>query len=362
MNVRLFAAAAAALLTIACGSEKKPTAPGVPTVSYTGSSAPASFSSAGTDKAAVAGAAFRAGDMLGSMSGTAMAVGAARPRASMGLKDVLATAADAFHRPEVAAASGVLVSDTKPCPGGGTQSLAVNHQNANPGVTTAGDYAQVAFAGCKPSVEPGSPVMNGSFRLTIDQTAGDDFVMAPSSITTDRAFGLTIAFNNYVTVFPQDDFWFGIDGDIGVSFAASVANGTITYGISGTELVQAAGMGGQVMAGVRLAPLAGQAKYHDTAVETYTGLGTANATHVSASWDLDARLCTTEMGGCANIETNPIFVVTDPNQYPNAGGALTVSDDAGHWVKVTATDPSTGTCRITWSFDGSVLDTYWDNL
>lgn len=363
MNVRLFAAAAAALLTVACGSEKKSTPPGVPTVSYTGPVAPASFSSASTDRAAVAGAAVAAGGMLGGMSSAAVVFGAARPPAPMGVKDVLAAAADAFHRPEVASAAGVLATSTVPCPNGGSSTLSVSHQSADPAVTTAGDWVEVSYAGCTVTGDlGGSAVTNGSFRLTIDQTTGDDFVATPSSITTDRAFGLTIAFDNLVTVLPEDGLWAGTDGDLGVSFVATVADGTITYGISGTEFVQAAGMAGQVMAGLRLAPLQGQARYHDTAVETFTSLGTVNATHVSSSWDLDARLCTTEMGGCANIQTNPVFLIVDPNPYPNAGGALTVSDDGGRWVKVTAMDPSTGACRITWSFDGSVLDTFWDSL
>lgn len=362
MSLRVLAAAAA-LLTVACGGSKKPAAPGAPTVSYTGPVTAASFSAASTDKAAIAGAGWAAGGMLGGMSGmsVAMPTGAVQPSAPMGVKDVLAAAAAAFHRPEVAAAAGALTASTRPCTGGGSQTISVSQQSADPTITTAGDYVEVSLAGCTEGDQGGTIVMNGSFRLTIDQTTGDEFVTTPSSIT-DTAFGLTIAFNNLVTILPQDGVWSGVDGDIGVSLVASVAAGTITYGISGTEFVQAVGMGNQVMAGFRLAPLAGQPKYHDTAVETYTALGTASATHVSASWDLDARLCTTEMGGCANIETNPVFVVTDPNLYPDAGGALTVSDDAGHWVKATAMNASTGACRITWSFDGSVLDTYWDNL
>jgi hypothetical protein len=118
MNVRLITAAAAALLTVACGggSKKSTPAPGVPTVSYTGSVAPASFSSTTTDKAAVAGAAVAAGSMLGGMSSMAVVFGAAQPPAPMGVKDVLATAADVFHRPEVAAAAGALTSNTQPAP------------------------------------------------------------------------------------------------------------------------------------------------------------------------------------------------------------------------------------------------------
>jgi hypothetical protein len=335
----------------------------VPTVSYTGSVAPASFSSTTTDKAAVAGLAWGASGMLDGMSTMGLAMGsmptgAIVPQAPMGVKDVLRLAADAFHRPGAASAAGV-VSNRTPCPAGGTRTDSVYQQNANPAITTNGDYVELAFAACN---QGQGLVMDGSLRLTVDQTAGDDFVMDARSITTDRAFVLTIAFNNFVTVDTNGGGWSGVDGDIGVSLAVSAANGTITAGISGTEFVEAVGFEGAVF-GMRLAALPGQPKYHDTAVETYTGMGTINATLVSSSGDLDARLCTTQLNGCVDIETNPVMVVAPPNQYPNAGGALTVSAGAD-WVKATAVNPTTGACTVSWSIGGSTgsLDTYWDSL
>lgn len=361
MNARLLAAAAAALTAVACGGSSKsnPTPP-PPSATYAGPTGAASLG-ASTDKTALVGTAASMAQALSGMSSMALLFGAGANQQPMGAKQVMTLAADLYHRGD-AGLSGAVTNTTQPCPDGGSFTVTVNHQDAAPEVTTSGDYVAVSFAGCN----QGGAVSEGSFRLTIDRTAGDDFVMTPSSITSDRGFGLTIAYQSLLLVNPNDGWWVGFDGDLGVAFAATVATGTIEYGIAGTHFDQAAGVGAQVAAGVRLAPLAGQARYHDTAVETYTGLGTASAALASTTWDLDARLCTTELGGCVNVETDPVFVFHgDPEtSYPAPGGAVTVSDDAGDWVRATATDETTGACTVSWHVDAAdgSLSTFWDSL
>jgi hypothetical protein len=360
MKLRIFAIASAALFVAACGSSKKSSPPAGtgPNITYSGPVTPASFNGT-TDKAAVASSAVTIAQSLGGFSEMATMFAAGTSQGGPTVYNALLAAADVYNRPDAATASGVVQSQPQPCPGGGTGTFTVNRTSQTS--TTSGDYVEMAFAACK---NQNGDVANGSFRLTFTSTVADDFVMLASSITTDRSFAMTISFNEFSTVFSQGG-WSGIDGDITLAFSAVVSTGTLTFSISGSQFTEAAGSG-QITEALQLRPLNGQSTYSDTATQVYSGMGTPGATALYSTWALNARLCTTAMGGlngCANIATNPAFRINESYTYP-ASGTLKVSDDAGDYVQVTAVSQSTGACTLSWSIDGSTGSqaTTWDSL
>jgi hypothetical protein len=348
MTARLLTAAALVVLALGCSSSKKTTpTSGGRTIAYSGSTSPVALT-ATSDKQALASTGIAAAQSLGGFSQMAFLFAAGAPHRGPTVRDALVTAADAFHRPEAAAAAGAV--QQQPCPAGGTETVTVSQ--ASTSVTTAGDYVEVAFAAC---AGRDGEVVDGSFRLTVDSaTAGTDFVMYAASITSDRSFGMTIAFNDWTFVDPANNSWSGIDGDISVAYAAVRSTGTVTYSITGTGFVEAFGVGNAVSGAFQLLPLAGRSTYSDVATEVYTGMGTYGASLSSSTWDLDARMCLKDatIDGCLNVETNPRFQVDEPNQYPGSG-AMKISDAGTDFVRVTAVNGATGACTLDWSLDGA---------
>jgi hypothetical protein len=357
MKLRILAVASAALFVAACGSSKKsnPSSTGR-TIAYSGPVTPASFS-ASTDKAAVAGGAVTAAQSLGGFSDMATMFAAGTAPGGPTVYNTLVAAADAYNRPDVVIASGAVQSQAQQCPGGGTETLAVNRTSQ--ASTTNGDYVEMTFAACK---DGQGAVTDGSFRLTFTSTVAADFTVTPSAITADRSFAMTISFSDLSTVTSQGS-WSGIDGDITIAFSAVVSTGTLTYSISGSQFTVAAGTGQSVTEALQLRPLNGQSAYSDTATQVYSGMGTPSATALYSTWALNARLCTTQMAGCANIATNPAFKINESYNYP-VSGTLKVSDDAGDYVQVAAVNQSTGACTLSWSINGSTGSqaTTWDAL
>lgn len=358
MTPRLLAAAAAVVLALGCGNSKKSTPASGRTVSYSGPVAPASLT-ASTDKAMIAGGAVSlvAGFSEMSTSSTALAFGAGRQPGVAAVSDAIQLAADARHHPALATVAGALAQQTRPCSGGGTVTYSANDQDGNAGTTQAGDYVEVAFAACNER----SAVTDGSFRVTIDTTSGADLVADVTSITTSESFGLSLAFANYFVTF-ADGSWSGMNGDMTIAFAADTAAGTVTYGVSGTSFEEAA-YDGAVTSGLRIGARSGQTGYHDTAVEVYSGMGTPSAHVTEHRWSMDARVCSTEINGCLSLSTNPQFSQLVQYAYPSSG-ALTVSDDAGDWIKVEAVSATTGACTLSWSIDGATgsQSTTWSAL
>jgi hypothetical protein len=372
MNVRTLAALSSALLVAAgCGGSSKPP-PAERTISYAGPTGSASLTATVDKNGLASGAASLAqgfSGFAGAAAGIAAPAGAvalgASPRPAF-VKNALAVAADARHRAEPGAAMVTGVSTltlTASCAGGGSLSVSALDADGLSSTTSPGDYVQVAFASCD---DGAGKVAHGSFRLTIDATPGDDFVADATSITKDATFGLTLAFHDFWSS-DAGGAWSGLDGSLSVQFAASVSAQTLTYQVSGTSIEGASGIGGVTAEAFRIAALPVAAggdgtSFHDLGREVYSGMGTASAAVTETQWDLDARVCTLEFRGCLNLLTSPTFAEHDGAAYPYTG-ALTVSDDAGDFVKVAATSED-GSATLSWSLDGGSgsLATCWPYL
>lgn len=344
----LAAASAALVLLAACGGSSPPPPPAGKTIGYSGPTTAATLSGASDKNALASSAAALAQGFSGATSGaTGFAAGARQTPAFV--KDALALAASVRDDVDLGATvSGATATLTASCDGGGSMSVSMQDADGVPTTAHAGDTVQVSFASCD---DGGGNVTNGSLRVTIDSTSapGDDFVAAATSITKDVSFGLTLAFTHFWTIDAMDA-WSGMNGSLSVAFTADYAAQTLAFQVSGTLVEGASGVGSTVTEAFRLAPLQGASTFHERGTETYTGMGTAGATAVETSWDLDARVCALELAGCLNLQTDPSFAQREVAVYPYAG-ALKVYDDAGDFVQVAATNED-GSVTLSWLLDG----------
>ena len=234
-------------------------------------------------------------------------------------------------------------------------------------MTTKGDFVQVSFSACG---DGHGNTAFGSFRMTIEDTTGAEFVADARSITTSERFGLSFAFHDFATVDPHGA-WTGVDGGLDVSFVATVdsfdpvagGTGSLEFTVSGANLVSASGPRiGAFSQAARLTALPGDATFHEQGRERYTGMGTPSATRTESQWDLDAEACTLEFLGCLGIRTEPTFAKHEspPHPYPYAG-AIAVVDKDGDFIQVTAGDEDLGTATLSWDIDGvsSSVSTTW---
>jgi len=371
MNARNAAACGAAVILIAaCGGSSKdaPQSSG-PAVRYAGSTQDAALTSTTDKNALVSSAAAMAqgiGGAVGGLgsagTGLSRALRIAAPRPAAPIRAALLQAQDAFSRRGLAQAPGAVVSLAATCDGGG--SMAVVASQAVKGQSTAGDYVAASFSSC---TDVDGNVQYGSFRMTIAQTTGDEFVADAASITKNEDFGLALVFHDFASK-AVDGPWSGVDGNLDISFVATVESvggaGSLEFQISGASLVGASGPAlGKVTQAFKLAPLLGQPSFHELGRELYTGMGTGAAAVAEDQWDLDAHACSLEFLGCLNVLTDPTFAKHASAGYPYAG-ALEVYDAAGDYVRVTAVDETTGAATLDWSIDGvsSTVQTTWGCL
>jgi hypothetical protein len=373
MNARILASAAAAALLAACGSKSGGEAPPTgPNVRYTGSLDAVSLTSA-MSPYAVAGGAAGVGGGFGDVSGaggvaspSGVAVGElVQPRPAT-IRNAFLMAQDALERHGPAIASGAFVSVSRACARGGTATITGRQQVQNQ--TSANDFVQVSFVACEDA--DGNRGF-GSFRMTILETNGDDFVADVKSITTSERFGLRFAFSDFATVDPAGA-WTGVDGALDVSFVATVdsfdpvagGTGSLEFAISGARLVSASGPSiGRVSQATALLPVGADPTFHELGRELYTGMGRSSPARTESQFDLDARVCTLERGGCVNFLTAPIFQKLESDLHPYVG-ALEVFDDhlPKHFVKVTAL--SATDVEVQWDFGDQtgLVDTTWSCL
>ena len=66
--------------------------------------------------------------------------------------------------------------------------------------------------------------------------------------------------------------------------------------------------------------------------------------------DFDGRMCSTEIGGCIDVVTNPAFWQLATDSYPYVG-AIKISDGRGAFVQLAATS-GTGSVDVTYDLDG----------
>lgn len=352
MKTRNLAAATAALLLLAaCGGSSKPPAAAGRTIAYTGSTSAVTLTGTSDKDGLASGAASLAQGFsgVGSMA-TGFAAGTSQTPAFV--KNALSLAAGARHQADLGATvSGATLEVKADCPGGGSMSLVAHDADGISTTTHAGDYVQISFASCE---DQAGTVTHGSLKLKIDAvpTNHDDFVAAASSITKDAAFGLTLTFTHFWSIDALDN-WSGMNGEMSVAFTATYATQTLEYRVSGPLVEGASGVGSAVDEAFRLVG------FQNVGTETYTGMGTANAAPVKATWDLDSRVCALQIGGCLNVLTDPSFAKNEAAAYPYEG-ALKVSDDTSHFVKVAVTNEN-GAVTLSWDLGaGEVsLATTW---
>jgi hypothetical protein len=370
MSARVLAAATAAILLAACGSKSSSEPPPTgPDIRYTGATTDVALTST-SDKNAIASTAAGlaqgvasspipssggAPGQPGGGSAVALVMGGQTPHRTASVREAMLLAQDAFHRRDLALASGAYATGSASCAAGGSVSIATVKQSETR--ATPGDFVQVSFSGCK---DAQGDTAWGSFRMTINEATANEFVTEARSITTSEAFGLSLVFHDY-SMFTASGPWVGMDGGLDVSFVATVdtvagGTGSLEFTVSGAELVSASGpAAGVVTGGTRLTALAnGDGKFHEQGRELYSGIGTANAEKAESQWDLDAKVCTLQFMGCLNILTDPTFAKRElpAHPYPYAG-ALTVYDHDGDYIKVTAVNEDTGEARLDWSIDGA---------
>jgi hypothetical protein len=366
MNARIAAAFAAAVLLAACGSSSKSDPPpSGPAVRYAGSLVDATLTSTTDKSALVSAAAGMAQGMGGAVVGlgsvgTAVSRRALRaaeaPGPSATIRGALLQAQDAFARRDLPVAAGTVVGISGPCNGGGSVSIVASQAVQNQ--STAGDYVALSFQACS---DGQGGVQYGSFKMTIAETTGDAFVADATSIAKNEAFGLALVFHDFASR-SQDGSWSGVDGNLDISFVATVdtvvgGTGSLEYQISGASLVSASGPAvGTVTKASKLEA------FQELERELYSGIGTPSATVTEGQWSLDAHACSLEFMGCLDLLTDPTFAQHASATYPYAG-ALKVSDALGDFVRVTAVDES-GDVTLDWDILGvtSTVDTTWGCL
>jgi hypothetical protein len=335
---KLVSIAAAATLA-GCGSESQggPAAPYID-IGYTGPTTAIAITS--TD--AVAATVSAGGASLGGFSGAADtgAIAVAAPKERLAAKAALA-ALGRHHLGAGAVVAGVTSSGSQPCAVSGSISFSSTMADSTGETLAAGDTMSVSFNAC----DDGYGVTAGTMTVRIDACPDNAYMLDPSMLAPGVTYGMTMTISDFVSV-DELGYYAGIDGDETVSMVYTAdgdgIGGWLTTTVSGDHVAFEEGYDGVAASSARIAGI-GTADYWMESGEhfPYDPSDFPDAT----SSALSVRLCSTELGGCVNVETSSDVLVDTAQLYPYAG-TITYSDDAGHYVEVTATNGATGAVTI----------------
>jgi len=126
--------------------------------------------------------------------------------------------------------------------------------------------------------------------------------------------------------------------------------GWLMTSLSGSSLVVESGIDGVATQSARLSGVDGGSYSMESGEHFPYGPSDFWPDYFSSA--VSARICSTELGGCLDVVNDPPFVLGEYDYYP-ASGKLRVSDDAGHFVEVTATSAA-GAVTVTYDIGAGV--------
>jgi len=215
-----------------------------------------------------------------------------------------------------------------------------------------GDRFSVTYNACDDGL---GEISAGSMSVTITASPdGQLFLFDPATMTPGALYEMTIVTSDLVVV---DDLgnYSGTDGDMAVGqvFETDLdgTGGWLMMSVSGNSLAFEEGADKVPLASARLTGIAG-GRYEMESGEHFAvdPSGFPDAT----SSAFTARICTSDLGGCLNVLTNPAFVVQGYDYFPSSG-TMRVSDDSGHFVQVTATNGSTGAVDVSYDIGAGTV-------
>ena len=341
MNFKKLVSVSAAAALVACGGSSKPKGPAVAYSGPTGTIAIDSTSKIGLLATAFTGA---VGGFSGIGTGGASALGAAGAGPRVGVKAALARAAALRAQASPAVLTGVVQSAKQNCDGGGSISGSMNDQDGNPDTTQAGDWVQITYDACK---DANGNTGYGSIRIDILRTDGADFMSGPDLMTAGIDYSARLTIDDFATV-DATGYLSGVDGDATLSLR-TVGGTDLVETMTGSHIASVEGSAGKITAAFLLTGPGGSGGYSMGASEYYGNGFYSSATEADS--DFDGRMCSTEIGGCIDVVTNPAFSQRTYESYPYTG-TIKISDGRGAFVQLAATS-GTGSVDVTYDLDGT---------
>jgi hypothetical protein len=312
-------------------------------IAYEGPTQTVTLDDPATAGAMVAAANAGVGSFAGS-SDTSAVVGVGGAGPAVGVRAAL-RALQKIRRPGVAVVAGVTQRDTYPCYVSGSYTLSATMADPDGLVLTRGDAFSVAFNVC----DDGFGVMAGTETVTIDACPDGAFFLDPTSATPGAVYGMTVQLFDFVQV-DELGYFSGLDGDMTVSMSYAVdgdgVGGWMTSSVSGDGIAFAQGFELVATSSASLTGIDGGRYSMEEGAHFPIDLYDWPDVYRSA---ISARICSTEMGGaggCLDVETTSPLLQLDGDPYPYTG-TLVFSDDAGHYVRITATS-GTGSVTVTY--------------
>jgi hypothetical protein len=352
-TLRITAIGATALL-VACGSSDKKGSSAI-NVTYTGPTSSVALTSTAAIGGITTGATSSLAGISGASGGAVGATGVAGAKARANAQAAVALVGQILKAtPSLA---GVTQSQTQQCPGGGSETASFTVYDPDYPLAYVGDSVSVSFAACK---DVDGSMVTGAFTMAITATDGA-LIGDLLSMAADTLYEVTLTFTDWVQIDPSGSFA-GIDGEEVFGMYYDSGTGWLDSSISGTSLVAAEGLGQTITSAVKLSGPGNTGDYSLVAGARYpSGLDYAADADSSA---VTARICSTDAGGCLEVETSPALVVAVGDGYPSSG-TITYSDDMGRFVEITATDGVTGDITVYYDIGAGTVGpvyTTWDCL
>lgn len=330
MNVRALSVATAALLAVACGSDKKSSTGGPPAALPTHTATHAVAYSAPTTPVAITSvddAVNVAGSTMSTVESTSGGVGNFSGVLPLDVTPSRVTIQDAFRvasrllgKVEPARALGVAVQDGGNCSIRGSGSISGDVKDtANPGAN-AGDWADFVFNACEDS--PGE-IMDGVMRLEILATNGANSMDATPAAMPAGTYSARITFANF-SILDANGGWTGMNGDVTMTLTKDATS--ITRALSGTGLVYVVYQGTTLLEGTKMDGPAGGNGYRQQRVEVFANGFSTYFTQTRET--LNSKVCSVEMAGCVQVVTNSEIIDDTGANHPKAGSFTITAGNA----------------------------------
>ena len=201
---------------------------------------------------------------------------------------------------------------------------------------SAGDRFSVTFNACNDG--PGYGIIAGSETVIVGASPnGASFFSDPTTMAPGVIYSMTVLISDFVIV---DDlgYYSGIDGDMTVAMTFTTddpyaTSGWLTSSVSGSGIAFEAGFDKVATESAKLTGIAGG--HYSMESGAYYPYGLYDWPDAFSS-DVSVRLCSTELGGCLNVQNSAPFIQGEYDSYPRSG-TIEFSDDSGHFIELTAT-------------------------
>jgi hypothetical protein len=310
---KLFSIGAAALALAACTSEDPRNKPKIDVSLSSVPSNDVTLTASDTGVLLDDATAMSAG--FSGLSGGVTVFGAGDGTGRLGLKALVDRAAAARKQAGISVA-GVAQTDGGACPVSGTVRITVEDADGDPATTTSGDYVEIAADDC--GFDDGTAI-DGTLRMTFTSSGGD-FVTDPYDPYFDPYASASFAFTITVSDFTEwyfDGTFSAMDGSMTVTWSQDAALNQVGAAITGPYLITALGnsSGAITSASALLEPTTG-AGYSFESTQTYDDSFMNLAEEAFA---INAKVCSTEEGGCLTVTMNPAMAQRTYDLHPYAG-------------------------------------------